>query len=153
MAPGRADQTRGRAGVDDVADALRDHDRIDGGDAVDHAADVDVDDAAPVLRRHVARVAGDEDAGVVEEIVDAAVLRGNVLENARESVRIADVEPHRRRRASGKGRDFTLRLLGVDVGKEDSPATTHELLSDGQADAGGTAGDDGCLRREGHGSA
>ena len=67
--PGRH-QPAHRGGVDDVAAALADHQRVRRVHAVHDAADVDVDDRVPVVEGELLGLAADADAGVVEQQVE-----------------------------------------------------------------------------------
>ena len=88
------DQPGQRGGDDDVPVALGPHDRVDRLDAVDHAAQVDVDRAVPVLRRQLLDAPGDGDPGVVVEHVDPAVLVHHRTDDGRERLPVAHVEQH-----------------------------------------------------------
>ena len=75
------------------------HDRVRRQHAVHYSANVDVDDAIVVRDRQLVRLAADTDAGIVEDVVEPAVLFRRVLDQRTHRVRIAHVEcrPSRRR--------------------------------------------------------
>jgi hypothetical protein len=62
--------------VHDDARAACDHARYDGTRDVEQPVDVDAKNLAPVALAHVEQLAAAQDAGVVDENVDASELRG-----------------------------------------------------------------------------
>jgi hypothetical protein len=72
------------AGVEDHARALRQHRRQHGLRAMEHAAQVDVDDRVELRQRHLLQPCVLGDAGVVDQHVDAAETllhgRGHVVQ-------------------------------------------------------------------------
>ena len=124
------DQPGQRRGDDDVPVTLGPHDRVDRLDAVDHAAQVDVDGAVPVLGCELLDAPGDGDPGVVVEHVDPAVPVHHRARHGRERLPVAHVE-------QGVGG-----VAGVEVGHHHGVAG-HDV-GGGQrgADPAGAAGDE-----------
>ncbi len=69
-----------------------DHDRVGRLDAVDHAAQVHVDDVVPVVEGERVDLAADPDTGVVEQIVDAPGRLDHVGDGAFERSGVTHVE-------------------------------------------------------------
>src|SRR5262249_58610072 len=78
--------------VHDVAEPLTQHQRIGRLNAVDGSAEIDVDHPVPDLDRVVAELAAHGDAGIVEEVVEAALLLGDPLDQTFHAVEVRDVE-------------------------------------------------------------
>ena len=103
-------EPRHRGGVDDVAVALPQHQRIGGRDAVHDAADVDVDDRVPLVQRQQFGVTAPTDARVVEHQVEPAGTADHLVDHRLHGRRIGDIEacgarlPPRRPRSSARRR-------------------------------------------------
>ena len=98
--------------------------------AVDDAPEVDVDDALDLLEAHLLDVAGEGDAGVVEDQVDDAELGGDGVGVGEHGGAVGDVEAllvHLRaeltRAAGGLGQ-----AGGVDVADGEPRAAAGELV-------------------------
>jgi hypothetical protein len=83
-----------RADVDDASEALRDHHRRRGGEAVIDAVQVRVDDVQPVAVRHLAQrpVAGD--AGVVDEDIEPSARLDHTTHHGARLLDVAHVGLH-----------------------------------------------------------
>jgi hypothetical protein len=144
-----------RGDIDDVAGARGDHHGSEGADEQVGRAEVGVDEKVPVLGvDFMERLAGAADGGVVDEDVEALVVAGDLLGEARDRVGIGEVA----------GQDRGLALVGLDSvadlveaariagDEEDMRAEGGEAERDGFANAASGAGDEGDLRVErGHG--
>jgi hypothetical protein len=123
--------------------ALPDHHRVRGGDAVDDAADVHVDDGVPLGDRQVLGLAAERDAGVVEHEVQPALALGDVGHERLDGGGVGDVERHRDRRAGpgGPGRGAR-RGVAVQVGAADGDTVADQRAHERAADPRAAAGDD-----------
>ena len=136
-------------GVDDVAVALPDHQRVGGRDAVHDAADVDVDDRVPLVQRQQLGVAAPHDPGVVEHQVQPARAAHHLVDRGLHCRRVGDVKACR----PGMRAQLRRRRLGgvpVDVGADHIRARRHQRAAQRGADARACAGDNGVLTRETH---
>ena len=98
--------------------------------------DVDVEDARPVVVGEVLDRADGADAGVVDDDVELPELGRRRWRSRRRPTR-------GRGRRSGTRQDALGRPARVDVERGDAGPAGHELLDDGQPDAGPAAGHDG----------
>ncbi len=133
-------------GVHDVAAALRHHARIGGQHAVDHAADVHVDDALPVRGGELVGRATQADARVVEQHVEPAVAVDDLVDERTDRRLVADVDATAEDGACARRPVQLLRSarhgVTVDVREHHAGTEAHEPGPEGQSDAGGSPGDD-----------
>ena len=128
--------------------------RVRGEDAVDDAADVHVDDAVPVRARELVGRSAHRDAGVVEQVVDAAVALARSRRRApgTPSRRVCRAGGRRSRRARSRcgrarrPRARRLRRRCRRARRALPPATSS--APDRATDARRAAGDDRGLARE-----
>src|SRR5437899_2253852 len=122
--------------------------RIIRGYAASMPYQVDLDDVAPVVQRAVLHLTADAGAGVVEQVVDAAVPREHAFEQPLERGCVADIElvglAGARERGGGSARQVRLA-----VGNDDRGTARRELPGQGRADARSAPGDedDGAIVR------
>ena len=111
---------------------------------VHYAHEIDVDDATPQLRRHVPRVGGRADTGVIEQQVDPAHVAPRRPEGRLEGVCIAYVELHRDGIATRATQRRRRCLTGgaVYVAQADPRADCGQAGGQAQADPRGGAGDE-----------
>ena len=107
----------------------------------EHRLQVHREDAVEVGLVEVEEVAGVGDAGIVDEDVDAAGVRGGSLDDAGDVRPARDVGDDGRRAGHAGGSRGQFRL--GDVGHDDRRAFVGEALRDGEADAARGPGDDG----------
>lgn len=112
--------------------------------AVDDAHQVDVDDPAPILQRHVADQARDRDPGVVHHQIGAAKTRLHVLGQglhllgvthvAAQDLGLSAQRAHRGRGRFGAGQ--------IDVADEDLPLFLGQNFGEGAPEPAACTGDD-----------
>ena len=113
--------------------------------AVEDPVEVDAEDPLDVGPLEVDEVAGQRDAGVVDDDVDPAELRDDGLGVGLEGRAVGDVEAVRAD-LPGAGTLHEVHGLGqaglVDVGEREKGALAGEVQGEGAADAGAGPGDD-----------
>ena len=106
-----------------------------GAGAIDRAGEVGVEDAVPVLQRHLVQGhGGGAAAGVVEEAVDAAEARGGGVEEGLHRLVVGHVRGHGEGGGVAAGR--LRQRVGAAAGEGDVPAGGQEGPGGGAADAG-----------------
>jgi Domain of unknown function (DUF222) len=142
-------ETGHRGGVHNVAGVLSDHDRIDRLDAVDHTAQVHVEDVVPVIERVGVDFTANPDAGVVEQVVDPPGLLHRLGDGALKRWVAAHIE-FDRVRLSGTTVEALRQLLrraDLTIGDPDLGALVDQLGRQRGADAGRPAGNECDLAR------
>src|SRR3546814_3710563 len=86
-----ADQPAGRGEVDEAARLLFAKPGRRGLWDIEHAGQIDLDDALPILVAHLVPDGVAQDAGIVDDRVDAAEFGDRILDDARGILRIGDV--------------------------------------------------------------
>src|SRR6185312_6990415 len=145
-------QADDRRRVEDAARVLREHDVDDRLRAVVDALEIDVDDALELLVGHLGEARVLDDAGVVDQRVDAAPRRHHRLDHPRDAPLVGDVDLEGQRFAPGRANRVGGLLRGgeVDVADGDARAFVRELDRGRAADALAAAGDDGNLVLQSH---
>src|SRR5262249_29672451 len=112
--------------------------------AVDGSAEIDVDHPVPDLDRVVAELAAHGDAGIVEEVVEAALLLGDPLDQTFHAVEVRDVEGACGGRPCAPGRDVcgSVRDLRLEIGKNNRRPSSRKFFRKCAADARSRTGDD-----------
>ena len=127
------------------------HHRADG---MERRRQVDANDGVPLLDRELLDRRDVLDAGIVDEDVDGAEIPlglGHHLRDLARAQHVGRIESDAgavRRTGLDGGRIVGRRAEAVE---HDIGACRGERLGDAEADAGGRAGDDGCLALELHG--
>ena len=109
------------------------------------SAKVHVELKVDLLRRHVGDVAGDPDAGRVDEDVEPAVPRVVLIDDAPAITRVRDVGGDGERVEVARGR---LDLLACPGGERELEAVLPQRTGDCAADTRGASGDEGALLHE-----
>ena len=138
------------ADVDDLAMALLDHARDAGLGDDERRVQVDVDDLAEVLRLHLEHRNALDDAGVVDQDVDDADLLADLGDGRLHGLLIGHVADVAMRLDAllGIGGQALVDQVLVDVVEDDGRARLGKRGGDGEADAVGSAGDQGDLALE-----
>jgi len=123
-------------------------------DAVDDAPDIDAHDERPVGHRHIHQPGTvHRHAGIVAGDVELAEAVFRLGQGVDHRLLLGDVDPDRQHLLVGAGqpvRRLFHRVL-LDVGHHHVGASLGQCRGDAETDAGGGAGDDGCLAGNLHG--
>src|SRR5262249_23040708 len=120
-----------------MTEALPNHDLISGRGAINHAHQVDVNDAPPVFQLQILHFTADADSSVVEDEIEPPMFCNRFIYQSLHLFGIADI----------KGNGFgsaaalfdligdTARALTVEVGNDGKGAAFRECLGKSFADA------------------
>ena len=139
--------------VEDAARILREHDVDDGLGAVVDALQVDVDDAVELVLAHLLELRVLDDAGVVDQRVDAPPLGHHALDHRRDAFLVGDVDDEADGLAAALDDEIDRRLHRglVDVAGDDLRAFLGELDGGRLANALAGTGDDCDVIEQAHG--
>ena len=147
----RRPQARAGGHVDDVSEPLAEHDRIGGLYAVDDTAQVDVQNAIPVLELVKADLAHNANPRVVEDVVQTSLTAERVLDQSLGRSEVGDIQPLGGSLPTGlsdAGSDF-LSQLNLQVSQHDQRPSPCQRFAQRAADAGSAARDNGHRALEG----
>ena len=108
----------------------------------------EVNDLGPVFVGGLQQRFAGDDAGIVDQDVEAAVLCGDCFESGFRCCGVGNVEGERAGRGGERG-GRGLQAGGVAAVQDDFRAGVRQALGDGSAEASGTAGDEGDTVGEG----
>ena len=138
------------ADVDDVAASAAAQVRDRRTAAVEHAAEIRINHAAPFLMRFGLDAAEPADAGVVDEDVESPKAPDGFFHHGLDREMVAHVGGKRRQLGAGRRcraeRRFSLsKMIGLDAGDGDMHAGAKKARGNRPADAARSAGHDGNL--------
>ena len=108
---------------------------------VDHALEIDVYDKGVAHRIDALEIADAENAGVVEQYVEAAVMTGEMVQCLREGIGIGDIQ-YVTACAGPQFRNQTLDASGIHIVNTDLPASCMEQPRGFATNARGGSGDE-----------
>lgn len=113
--------------VDDLPAFLRFHRRQHGGDAVEDAANVDVDDLVPFVDFQLLQQRQRHDAGVVEQHVNAAIEVKGALRQRLHLCEVGDVGPHAMVVADAEFVGELMQAVEATGAEDDVRTVLHEM--------------------------